>query len=67
MSGLFKLTLDGKGGAYWVPISATVGPYLPGGQIERLLGTDGTDLVHTRKLDGEAYWSEVGKHSLPAQ
>jgi len=67
MGGLYKLGLDGKGGGFWAPVPGTVGPYLKDGTIERLLGTNGTELVHTRKLDGEAHWSKVERHSLPAQ
>ncbi len=60
-SGLFRLEFDSKGLGTWVPVGKTVGPYLHGGPIERLLGADGTDLVYTRDLDGTAYWSKYTK------
>jgi hypothetical protein len=60
-SGLFRLEFDSTGLGSWVPIKNTVGPYLHGGPIERLLGADGPDLVYTRDLDGAAYWSKYTK------
>jgi hypothetical protein len=60
-SGLFRLEFDSTGLGSWVPIKNTVGPYLHGGPIERLLGADGPDLVYTRDLEGTAYWSKYTK------
>jgi len=60
-SGLFRLEFDSAGLGSWVPIKNTVGPYLHGGPIERLLGADGPNLVYTRDLEGAAYWSKYTK------
>lgn len=60
-SGIFRLEFDSTGLGSWVPVKNTVGPYLHGGPIERLLGADGTDLVYTRDLDGVAYWSKFAR------
>jgi hypothetical protein len=60
-SGLFRLGFDSAGLGSWIPVKNTLGPYLHGGPIERLLGTDGTDLIYTRDLDGAAYWSKFTK------
>ena len=60
-SGLFKLSFDGAGGAKWTPVVGTVGLYLRGSPIERLMGAEGDDLVHTRAVDGKMYWSKHGK------
>jgi hypothetical protein len=60
-SGLFRLEFDSIGLGSWVPIKNTVGPYLHGGPIERLLGADGPDLVYTRDLEGAAHWSKYTK------
>lgn len=60
-SGLFRLEFNSVGKGTWVPVNNTVGPYLHGGPIERLLGADGPDLVYTRDLDGIAYWSKYTK------
>lgn len=58
MSGLFKLSRDSAGGATWVPVEGTIGSYLHTSSIERLLGADGEDLVHTRLKDGKMFWSK---------
>jgi hypothetical protein len=60
-SGLFRLEFDSAGLGSWIPVGNTVGPYLHGGPIERLLGADGPDLVYTRDLEGTAYWSKYKK------
>ncbi|MFZ0770924.1 MAG: hypothetical protein WCA49_22435 [Candidatus Sulfotelmatobacter sp.] len=60
-SGLFRLQFDSTGLGSWIPVKNTVGPYLHGGPIERLLGADGPDLIYTRDLDGMAYWSKYTK------
>jgi len=57
-SGIFKLTFDGTDVGSWIPVENTVGPYLHGGPVERLLGADGDDLVYTRDLTGAAFWSQ---------
>jgi hypothetical protein len=59
-SGLFRLEFNGAGVGLWVPVKNTVAAYLHG-PIERLLGTDGTDLIYTRDFDGTAYWSQITK------
>jgi hypothetical protein len=56
-SGLFKLALDSSGAGSWVPLQNSVGPYLHGGLIERLLGADGDDLVYTVDQNGTTNWS----------
>jgi hypothetical protein len=61
MSGLFKLSFNGDGGASWTPVAGTLGPYRRGSPIERLMGAEGDDLVHTRDVDGKMYWSKHGK------
>jgi hypothetical protein len=60
-SGIFHLTFDSSGVGSWTPLLNTVGPYLHGGPVDRLLGTDGTNLVYTRDLSGKAYWSKFTK------
>lgn len=60
-SGIFHLSFDTSGVGSWVPLPNTVGPYLHGGPVERLLGADGDDLVYTRDPNGEAYWSKFIK------
>jgi hypothetical protein len=57
-SGIFKLTFDGANVGSWIPVENTVGPYLRGGPVERLLGADGDDLVYTRDLGGIVFWSK---------
>lgn len=57
-SGVFKLTFNAADIGSWSPIENTVGPYLQGGPIERLLGADDNDLVYTRDLGGRAFWSK---------
>jgi hypothetical protein len=59
-SGLFWLEFDKAGAGSWVPVKNTIGAYLHG-PIERLLGTDGTNLIYTRDFDGTAYWSKFTK------
>jgi hypothetical protein len=59
LSGLFELKFDDSGVGKWVPVKDTVGPYLHGARVGQLLGTDGTDLIYTRDLDGTAYWSQI--------
>jgi hypothetical protein len=56
-SSLFKLRRDEPGRATWIPVVGVAGPYLHGSPIERLLGTEGDDLVYTNAKDGRAYWS----------
>lgn len=58
MSGLFQLAFDSGGNGKWVFVPGTVGPYRRGSPIEKLMGTDGTSLVHTRSVDGNIYWSK---------
>jgi len=59
MSGLFHLIRDDSNGtAKWVPVEGTVGAYLRGSPIQRLLGADGDDLVYTSLRDGKMYWSK---------
>jgi hypothetical protein len=58
VSGLFTLNREAAGGAKWVPVEGTVGPYLHGSSIERLLGADGDDLVYTSLKDGKMFWSK---------
>lgn len=58
-SGIFHLTIDASGFGSWTPIRNTIGPYLHGGPVERLLGADGDDLVYTHDQSGEAFWSKV--------
>lgn len=59
MSGLLHLIRDGsKGTAKWVPVEGTVGPYLRGSPIQRLLGAESDDLVYTSLRDGKMYWSK---------
>jgi hypothetical protein len=60
-SGLFRLEFDSTGLGSWIPVKNTVGAYLRGGPIERLLGADGPDLVYSRDLEGTAYWSKYTK------
>jgi hypothetical protein len=60
-SGLFKLSFDSPGAGKWVPLIDTVGPFLHGAKVGQLLGTDGTDLIYTRDLDGTTYWSKFTK------
>ncbi|HEY6349123.1 MAG TPA: hypothetical protein VI636_06910 [Candidatus Angelobacter sp.] len=63
VSGIFKLTLDAGGSGRWAQVEGTVGPYLGGSATARLMGADGDDLVHTRKLDGKVFWSKYEKAS----
>ncbi|MGC2694618.1 MAG: hypothetical protein WA738_02395 [Candidatus Angelobacter sp.] len=58
ISGLFRLSRDTAGGAKWVPVEGTVGPYLHGSPIQRLLGADGDDLVYSSLKDGRMFWSK---------
>jgi len=58
LSGLFRLNRDGANGAAWAPIQETVGPYLHGSPIHRLMGADGDDLVYTSLKDGRMFWSK---------
>jgi hypothetical protein len=58
LSGLFRLDRGATNGASWVPLEETVGPYLHGGPIERLIGADGDDLVYSTLKDGRLYWSK---------
>jgi hypothetical protein len=58
-SGLFKLTFDSSGVGSWTPVANTIGPYLNGGPIERLLGTDGTNLIYTSDLNRSTHWSKI--------
>ncbi|HTS36334.1 MAG TPA: hypothetical protein VMH04_11715 [Candidatus Solibacter sp.] len=58
-SGIFKLSFDAEHVGSWVPVANSSGPYLHGGPVERLLGTDGTELIYTRDLDSMAYWSKT--------
>jgi hypothetical protein len=58
-SGIFKLKFDASGLGSWVPLENATGPYLQGNSVERLLGTDGSELIYTRDLDGVAYWSKL--------
>jgi hypothetical protein len=60
-SGLFRLEFDSAGLGSWIPVANTIGPYLRGGPMERLLGADGNDLVYTGDLEGAAYWSKYAK------
>ena len=60
-SGVFRLELDSAGVGSWVAVDNTIGPYLHGGAVERLLGTDGTELIYTKDLSGTAHWSKVAK------
>jgi hypothetical protein len=53
-SGLFRINRGNAGDAKWAALDGTVGPYLHGSPIERLLGTDGDDIVHTRLKDGNS-------------
>lgn len=57
-SGVFKLTFNAADVGSWNPVANTVGAYLHGGPVERLLGADGNDLVYTRDLGGRAFWSK---------
>jgi hypothetical protein len=61
MSGLFQLTFEAVGAGTWTPVPGTVGPYLRGSPIARLIGTDGRSLIHTRAQKGELYWSRYEK------
>lgn len=61
MSGLFQLTFDASGSGKWTPVPGTVGVYLKGSPVERLIGTDGTSLIHTRARDGRVFWSKYEK------
>lgn len=61
-SGIFRLTFDAGNVGSWIPVENTVGPYLHGGPVERLLGADGDDLVYTRDLEGTAVWSKYAQH-----
>lgn len=58
LSGLFHLDRGGPNSTSWVPLEETVGPYLHGGPIERLIGADGDDLVYATLKDGKLYWSK---------
>lgn len=58
ISGLFRLSRDGKDGAKWVPVDGTMGSYLHDSPIERLMGADGDDLVYTSLKDGKMFWSK---------
>lgn len=57
LSGLFQLVFDDAGNGRWTAVPGTVGPYRHGSPIGRLLGADGTSLVHTRDADDDVYWS----------
>ena len=58
MSGLFKLSRDNAGDAKWLPVENTVGAYLHGSPIQRLLGADNDGLVYTSLQDGKMFWSK---------
>jgi len=60
-SGLFRLSFEGSDVGRWVPVKNTLGPYLHGAPVGQLLGTDGSELIYTRDLDGVAYWSKLEK------
>jgi len=60
LSGLFRLSVNSTPGAKWVPVTGTLGPYLKGSPIERLIGADGDDLVYTARRDGNLFWSKQG-------
>ncbi len=60
-SGLFRLSFTDSDAGKWIPVQDTVGPFLHGAKVGQLLGTDGTDLIYTRDLDGTAYWSKIAK------
>ena len=60
-SGLFRLSFVGSDVGKWAPVEDTVGPFLQGAKVGQLLGTDGTNLIYTRDLDGTAYWSKFTK------
>jgi hypothetical protein len=60
-SGIFHLTFDSSGVGSWTPVANSVGPYLRGGPVERLLGADGDTLVYTHDQNGETYWSKFTK------
>jgi hypothetical protein len=62
-SGLFVLSPDSNSAGLrtWVPVSDTIGPFLQGAKVWRLLGADGSDLVYARDVDGTAYWSRYAK------
>src|SRR5262249_36269248 len=58
-SGLFRLQFDAANNASWVPVAGTIGPYLNGGPIERLLGIDGDDVVYTQSWWDDLCWSKL--------
>jgi hypothetical protein len=62
-SGLFVLSPDpdSVGLRKWAPVGDTIGPFLQGAKVWRLLGADGSDLVYARDVDGTAYWSKYSK------
>ncbi len=60
-SGLFRLSFAASALGKWVPVKDTIGPYLNGAKVGQLLGTDGSELIYTRDLDGTAYWSKFTK------
>jgi hypothetical protein len=61
MSGVFKLVRNAPESATWLPVSGSVGPYLRGSTVERIVGASGNDLLYTRQLDGEVFWSTLQK------
>lgn len=58
LSGLFKLNRDNSGSAKWNPVEGMMGPYLQGSRIERLMGSDGDDIVYTSQKDDKMFWSK---------
>ncbi|HEY2499487.1 MAG TPA: hypothetical protein VGK24_20695 [Candidatus Angelobacter sp.] len=58
-SGLFHLQRGVTNTATWAPVPGTIGPYLNGGPIERLLGMDGDDLIYTQSFFDDLCWAKL--------
>jgi hypothetical protein len=60
-SGLFVLNVDPANVSRWVTVEDTIGPFLGGAKVWRLLGAEGSDVIYARDLDDMAYWSRIKK------